>query len=592
MATAMRRNEDPHVSESSDDNAQSAESSRVDFKRADRSSSTALVSHPGMRVSAWISRAATQSPRTLAALLGAIWGLVVVGPARLNPLNVEWLRVGDLSSAYTNLLYFRQTSWWQWPITSLPNYGVGWSTMFNESGVVPLGLAVKLLDPVLPTHFQYFGLWVLACFVLQGVLAYVLLSRLKVTGLVLWVGVLLFVTAPILSFRFSQLGHHDLVAHWLILLAVALYLDEKFRVARLAGLLLLSLSINAYLFVIVVAVVIAHLVALWMAHDRRPSTMQFVRGTLLILAPSLAAYAAFGYLSWGENVVGVGTFRLSVGALVARDFGGEEFAYLGLGSLVAIGFAALVFTTRRYRLARHLLPLVCVSAALYLVSLSNEVSFGSWSLEYPLPDWAESLRQVVRVANRLAWLPYYLLILAGVVGVSRMGSRYRRFVPTLAVCIALLQVVDRVPATVLSETGVLRAKATWSVLQDPRWGKWQASADRVVLYPVFDVQGPSTAPQSAVLAETQDWFDIMWWAAEANLPTNFSYRSRPVGDIVTRENERLELALATGDLDENAVYITASRDAWRPVVRLLPKSMDTVFVDGLYVIYPIRERTS
>ncbi|MFM2114471.1 MAG: hypothetical protein RI908_212, partial [Actinomycetota bacterium] len=78
----------------------------------------------------------------------------------------------------------------------------------------------------------------------------------------------------------------------------------------------------------------------------------------------------------------------------------------------------------------------------------------------------------------------------------------------------------------------------------------------------------------------------------ANLPTNFSYRSRPVGVIVTRENERLELALATGDLDENAVYITASRDAWRPVVRLLPKSMDTVFVDGLYVIYPIRERTS
>lgn len=590
METAMRRNEDPHVSESSDDSAQSAESNRVDFKRADRSSSTALVSQMSMRVSAWISRAATQSPRTLAALLGAIWGVVVVGPARLNPLNVEWLRVGDLSSAYTNLLYFRQTSWWQWPITSLPNYGVGWSTMFNESGVVPLGLAAKLFDSVLPMHFQYFGLWALACFVLQGLLACVLLSKLNVTGWILWLGVLLFVTAPILSFRFAQLGHHDLVAHWLILLAVVLYLDETLRVARLAGLLLLSLSINAYLFVIVVAVVVAHLIAFWITDGPRPSKLQIVRGIPLILAPSLIAYAAFGYLSWGESVVGIGRFRLSVGAFAARDFGGEEFAYLGLGSLVVIGFAAVVFATSQYRPARRWLPLALVAVALFLVSLSNEVSFGSWSLEYPLPDWAESLRQVVRVANRLAWLPYYLLILAGVVGVSRLSPRYRRFVPTLAVCIAILQLVDRVPATVLSETGVLRAKATWSVLQDPRWGKWQTSVDRVVIYPVFDVQGAANDPQAAVLAETQDWFDIMWWAAEANLPTNFSYRSRPVEDFVVRENERLALELATGGLDESALYITASRDAWRPVVSLLPKSMDTIFVDGLYVIYPTMER--
>jgi len=81
----------------------------------------------------------------------------------------------------------------------------------------------------------------------------------------------------------------------------------------------------------------------------------------------------------------------------------------------------------------------------------------------------------------------------------------------------------------------------------------------------------------------------MWWAAESNLPTNFSYRSRPVGTVVARENDRLRQQLTTGKLDERAIYITASRDEWRPVVDLLPTSMDTVFVDGLYVIYPIRK---
>jgi len=577
------------VSDSRVDKPQSVESKCVDFKRADRRPSTALVSHLGMRVSAWFSRASAQSPRTFAGLIGAVWGVLVVGLARINPFNIEWLRVGDLSSAYTNLMYFRQTSWWQWPITSLPNYGVGWSTMFNESGVIPLGLVVKLFDPLLPMEFQYFGLWVLACFVLQGVVACVLLTKLNVTGWCCWVGVLLFVTSPILSFRFAQLGHQDLVAHWLILLALVLYLDTRLRVLRLTTLLLLALSINAYIFVIVASILIAHLIALLMAQGGHASAVQVARGAVLMFAPSAVAYAAFGYLSWGDDIVGVGQFRLSLGAFVARDYGGEEFAYLGLGSLVAIGLAAVSFVLTKQRLARNWVPLVAVAVALFMVALSNEISLGVWSVEYPLPDWATSLRQVVRVANRLAWLPYYLLVIAGIAGISRMTGRLGHLMPVVLIGVVVLQLSDRVPAIVASRTGVLRAEATWSVLQDPRWATWQKSVDQVVLYPVFDVQGPKTGSDSAVLAETQDWFDIMWWAAEANLPTNFSYRSRPVGAVVERENDRLRQQLTTGKLDERAIYITASRDEWRPVVDLLPASMDTVFVDGLYVIYPIRK---
>lgn len=526
--------------------------------------------------------------RCCAGLLGATWGVLVIGWAPLNPTYIGWLRVGDLSSAYTNLMYFRQSSWLQWPITALPDYGTGWSTMFNEVGVVPLGFVIKLLDPLLPHHFQYFGLWFLVCFILQAIVAHALLIRLRVHNLSLWAGVLLLVTAPVLSFRVAQLGHHDLAAHWIILLAVLMYLERDLRPVRLGLFLLLSLSINAYLFIIVLVVVTAHLFALATNTSTRVGPRRLMCALPIVYLPSVAAYAAFGYLSWGRSVVGVGSFKLNAVAFGASTYGGEEYAYLGVGVIVSVVAGVFTLTPTARRGFRQVFPLVIAAMVLFLVALSNDVAVGRWEFKYPLPEAFETLRQVVRVSNRLSWLLYYLLIIGGVVSVDRLLRQRRTLGLGLLAPVVLLQVSSVWPAATNQDTGVLRRPARVSVLQDERWNAWARSVEAVVIYPVFDVQAerdPETA-RSLVLAQTLDWFDIIWWAAENNLPINFAYRSRPVTEIVARENERLELEFATGSLNEQALYITASRDEWRPVVPRIPASMDTRFLDGLYVIYP------
>lgn len=527
-------------------------------------------------------------PRLWALLSGAAWGAVVVRATPLNPLRVDWLRVGDLSSAYMNLMYFRQSDWTQWPVTALPSYGTGWSTMFNEAGVVPLGILVKVFDWLLPAHFQYFGLWFLLCFALQGLLAYELFRRLVVGSICVWLGVFLLVTAPILSFRVLNLGHHDLAAHWLILLAMVVYLEQRLQPFRLGMFLLLALSVNAYLFVLSAVVVTAHLVALGTSRLSRVPLARLARAIPIVCLPSAVGYAAFGYLSWGQGVVGVGNFSLDAAAFLAPGFGGEAFAFLGFGAVVSCFAALTLFREADRSLVRQLAPLATGAVLLYLVAVSNNVTIGPWSFSYPLPELAETLRQVVRVSTRLSWLLYYFVIVVGVIGIDRLTRERRATGLGVLSFVVLTQLISTLPRVVGDESGVLRKSAGGTVIQDARWNTWAKSVDGVMVYPVFDVQAdrdPETA-KALILAQTLDWFSIIWWAAENNLPINFAYRSRPVADTVERENQRLQAEFTSGRLNERAIYITASRDVWRPVVPQIPLSMDTVFVDGLYVIYP------
>ena len=517
--------------------------------------------------------------------LSLAWGAFVIGRGPLNPFNTDWLHVGDLSSAQTNLMYFRQTSWLQWPVTALPNYGVEWGTLFNESGVVPLGLITKVLNPVLPMGFQYFGYWALACFVLQGLVAHRLLTRLRVEGVALWAGISLFLLVPVLSFRIQQLGHHDLIAHWLILLAFDQYFDARFRKWHLSALLLLALSVNAYIFALVFVVVLIKSIL----HVLRERYLLRARKMLwtcsAIFIPSLVAYSAYGYLSLGNGIVGSGFFRLNGLAFVSRTYLGEDFAYLGAGVLMVLPCVIYLVITNPRDLLRGHVTLLAVGIVLFLVALSPRVAVGSWQITYPVPEVFETVRQVFRVANRLSWLLYYHLILLAILALNSLRVRYPVVAGVVGIVAVSLQLTDQVTLIGGSQFGALQ-RVEWNVLQDGRWDGWATSVNEVVVYPTFDVQASPDSAGSAILIETGDFLDILWWTARHNLPVNLAYRSRPVPEVVADQNSRLSSQLAVREFNEHALYIIPFRDDWRPLVPDIPPTMDTRFVDGLYVIFP------
>ncbi|MCC7126756.1 MAG: hypothetical protein IT178_18035 [Acidobacteria bacterium] len=92
-------------------------------------------------------------------------------------------------------------------------YPVGTSVALTDS----IPLAAMLLKPfsaVLPDVFQYFGLWLLACFVLQGIFGVALIATVTTNRWLQVLGGGVFALSPLLVHR---MGHAALTAHWILL---------------------------------------------------------------------------------------------------------------------------------------------------------------------------------------------------------------------------------------------------------------------------------------------------------------------------------------------------------------------------------------
>lgn len=71
---------------------------------------------------------------------------------------------------------------------------------FTDS-IPMLALILKPFSPWLPESFQYFGLWMLACFVLNGYFGLRLMAHATQSQLLRLLGALFFILSPPLIFR-------------------------------------------------------------------------------------------------------------------------------------------------------------------------------------------------------------------------------------------------------------------------------------------------------------------------------------------------------------------------------------------------------
>ena len=105
----------------------------------------------------------------------------------------------------------------------------------------------KFLNSWLPPTFQYTGLWILLCAVLQGVFAYLLVGQVipGVVGPIL--GTCFFLLSPVLWGR--AVIQPALTGHWLILAALYLYVTRPCQRSRWAwpSLILFAAWVHAYL---------------------------------------------------------------------------------------------------------------------------------------------------------------------------------------------------------------------------------------------------------------------------------------------------------------------------------------------------------
>jgi hypothetical protein len=143
------------------------------------------------------------------------------------PFHTSWLfnvreENVDASANYLGWEFFRHGPLNLWPISSIPGLGpIGGSSVAMTDSLPFLAVAFKPITFWFDTPFQYFGLWIFACFILQAIFAGKLLSLWISNNLVVLLGVTFFVMSP--AFLDRMRFHLPLAAHWLILASIYFY---------------------------------------------------------------------------------------------------------------------------------------------------------------------------------------------------------------------------------------------------------------------------------------------------------------------------------------------------------------------------------
>jgi hypothetical protein len=520
-------------------------------------------------------------------LLGILGFLMFTGGGCLWPTSWEWLMSLDDAQHYTAWVFFRDSPWAEFPLGANPADGGDISSSVVYCDTVPLlTIPFKFFGSLLPPHFQFYGLFIFSVFLLQAFFGWALLLRLTHDKVISALGTCLLIWSPILLQRLD-LRHDALMAQWVILAAIYLYLEPRFRPSGWLALMACTVLIHAYL--------LAMIFFIWIADNyRRGVTTQTPWKRLAGHAAILFGMLIFimwttGYfmVNGGFGTGGFGFYRANLltlinpldkwsiilPALPITEGDYEGFDYPGAGFLLLILVVIVLYVRgRRPPLPPNLLrPLIVVSALTVLFALSNHIALGKWTIfSYWIPDTIRILfLDPFRSSGRFIWVPTYL-VFAGVI-YYLSHTLPRRYAIALLLGAALLQITDLSKAAGILRN--VRIEDKWdNPLKAPFWDQAAQHYTRVVCV--------------NTLAIPPHWLELGYFAASHHLTINGAYLSRFDPKKVREAQDKVTRDALAGNFDPHTLYVFNNDGLWEDALLQSAWKKDAYIVDGLQVLAP------
>jgi hypothetical protein len=514
----------------------------------------------------------------LASLTFASW---IGGRRLIDPREIDWVMKYDWQYHFLGWHFFRNEPW-HWPPGLITNYYAPVGTAIGFTDSIPLvAFALKPFSSWLPMPMQYFGIWLVICFVLQGLFGVLLTALWTRDRWIQAAGGVLFVLVPTLL---GRVGHPALASHWLLLWALWMYLRESIRPAtwrmHVAIGVLVGL-VHPYLAVMVLLIVGA-LAGRRMLERSSPPGRRVVEA----IGPTLAAVVAVAIGWWcagmfsvsgTEDFLSTGLDRYSMnvlGPIAPAGWSGllpelklasdlqvfEGFQYLGAGILL-LAIVAAVAAVRREAPWRAVLPLLVVVTVAAVYALSPRVTLGERVvIDYMNPIFARLA--IFRATGRFFWPAAYALLALAV------GIVASRFTPRVALAVLAgtiaLQWVDLHGHYALLRTGTHSAEFhTWRrPLQSPVWESIFPHYKHVVFYgPEQCGPAPVEFQQPALIAGAH------------GLTINTGHVARVDRSARLEYCHQLRREFDAGEVQDDAVYLLNKQlvesfraNAKRPVV--------------------------
>jgi hypothetical protein len=523
--------------------------------------------------------------RIIGFVTSMIFFQLIVGFARVNPKSTEWLLGGDAAANYLGWEFFRQSSLTNFPLGSLPNFGVGFSSSIVFTDSIPL-IAIPLKFLLFAYHgpFQYLGFWLLLCFVLQGFFAQRIISRFSNSKTLRLFGPILFLIAPIFLYRltFDGFGHLALTGQFIVLWAIDAALSNNPR--SWTVLAPVSILINFYLFAMVLPFSFAWFVFQFFSNKSKSSVLQMILRNSIYsgVLTLIAFYLAGGLMPNAATSSGFGVYRSSLTSLIdpqpsldtswshilgnVSDLPGssEGFAFVGMASLLLIPFVGYGLNWVFQKRHLSLVSIILVSIALSLFALSPSISIASRELfSYSVPNALTPIFSAFRSAGRFSWPAVYLILILAIIGIERLRVRSGVFV-VLIPLLTVIQVWD-------SSTAIANTKERFdesnfvSALSDPLWKEFAADYKHLVVIPPLN--------------NDPNWIDFALFANSFKLTTNAAYVSRTNEAHIFQLAGELQGLLERRKFDADTLYVLTNYPP-NPVADALVGLNGSPLVDG------------
>ncbi len=412
------------------------------------------------------------------AFLGILLFFVIYGPQTLCPTNVAFLYDSgdqDVLSHQLGFDFFRISPWKIPPgLNQFYPYPYDSSVIYSDS--IPLFCYIfKFFSPILPAYFQFFGIWILFCFVMQAICAILLLRKLNVDYWTAVAATPFFICNVPLLFRCFH--HSALAGQWIILFCFLLLLYED-RLKHISKLILwcfacgISIWIHGYLFIMVGTIMsFSMLYESIKEHTVKKSGITFLTCVAISV---LCYYLGGGFVTTSNTAMfGLGLFNFDITDLINPDgFSSffpalpilyqpsERSAYMGLGIFLLLIYTLILLMVNKQALKRirphnrlKALSLLIISFVFLLLSIGISVRFaGKQYIDLCplLSEKALSLLSNFRANGRFIWPVWYLSLLFLILLIHRLSKSHKITFLFLILCV-FLQYADVVPATALGK---------------------------------------------------------------------------------------------------------------------------------------------
>lgn len=541
------------------------------------------------------------------ALLATAVFVMIYGFTPLDVTNDSWIMAGydesDLTQHYAGWVLFRSADW-SFPLGMIESMADGTGTMLTFTDSIPIAaIFFKAIDFLLPETFQYFGIYMLLCFILQAIAGYQLMKRKCENPVFCYAGDLLFLTAPILlerSFRHTALG-----SQWFVLFALLIYL--RCRDARKEGKEVFS---KGYLILNVLSVLIhpyfLPMVMIFTVLTAWENLLQFrsyVKNAIYLMVTVVMAYGAgwlIGALGWDIESArfGYGYFSLNLNALVNPvSLGGYEwskfleklpqihgnydgFSYLGLGMILltvvtlVLGIRKWIFSSNKKQWVKDNLYLILAMVFLTVFSVTNVITFNDKEvLNIPIPDFLYWKCGIFRASARMFYPVYYVIFTYAIYQLAEIEK------PALAYGILtagiVIQFVD-LSGVILEKHQMMTENASYvSLLDEEELNELAEGHEKVTLSMIWDIV---------------EMRRIAVWAGKHGMTTSYTVANSGVYPEADAKAGEEIFALESGIMDKTIIYATQDINVYKNWLSRLDESeYSRYYYNDYYYLIPNSE---